>query len=94
MHTTSTLYCEPNLCTCSWQPDPQAPFQMPSHLREAVAEFERSQVPEMGLRSSSIPSASDSVPYQNQQSSEDLEFVYSYATLSLYSHMHTMHTMS
>ena len=65
----------------SWHPDPQAPFQTPSHLREAVQEFERSQVPNIGLRPNSVPPAGDSVPPQDQQTSEDLEFIYSYVCM-------------
>ena len=76
-----------------WRPDPQAPFQTPSHLKEAVQEFERSQVPSMGLRPNTIPS--DAQPLD--QSSEDLEFIYSYVhTLhqcTVYRVVHTSHLM-
>ena len=72
------MYC------CSWRPDPQAPFQTPSHLKEAVQEFERSQVPGMGLRPGTNPPASTN---QDQEISEDLEFTYSY----VHACIHTMY---
>ena len=66
-----------------WRPDPDAPFQTPSHLRDAIQEFERSEVPNMGLRPHAVPAGGKEETQSEDQSSEDLEFIYSYVLVQL-----------
>ena len=40
----------------NWQPDPDAPFQPPKHLRDAIEEFESTEVPGIGLKPRPLPS--------------------------------------
>ena len=76
-----------------WQPDPNAPFQVPDHLRDAIVEFESTEVPAIGLKPRPVNTPTTGVGAWSSfaaaakvteegipptTSSEDFEFINSY----------------